>query len=233
MDRSSGWLNGPMLTSSMNQARNGNELASCFQVSSASHHRISAGVRSDRGSPISVGSYSQLHMGLRTATAACLGIAILSAAACDPLTGTGPGTAPDPKRYIHSDPQARAVVITLIAGYPAGDYQFNYNGYRNGTLVITIPIGWQVTVQCENRGTVPNSCAVVRGSHDLTPVEPGWSTPDPTRGLEPGQSATFVFSPSLSGSYRIASLVGGSEASGMWADLEVTPQGTPTIKSEA
>ncbi|OLC27466.1 MAG: hypothetical protein AUG06_01090 [Actinobacteria bacterium 13_1_20CM_2_65_11] len=172
-------------------------------------------------------------MGLRTATAACLGIAMLSAAACDPLTGTGPGTAPDPKRYIHSDPQARAVVITLIAGYPAGDYQFNYNGYRNGTLVITIPIGWQVTVQCENRGTVPNSCAVVRGSHDLTPVEPGWSTPDPTRGLEPGQSATFVFSPSLSGSYRIASLVGGSEASGMWADLEVTPQGTPTIKSEA
>ena len=28
-------------------------------------------------------------------------------------------------------------------------------------------------------------------------------------------------------------LVGGSEASGMWADLEVTPQGVPAIKSEA
>jgi hypothetical protein len=172
-------------------------------------------------------------MGLRTATAALMAIAMLSAAACDPLTGTGPGTPPDPKRYIHVDPAARTVVVTLIAGYPAGDYQFNYNGYRNGTLVISIPIGWLVTVQCENRGTVPNSCAVVRGSHDLTPMEPGWSTPEPTRGLEPGQSATFVFSPSQSGSYRIASLVGGSEASGMWADLEVTPQGVPAIKSEA
>ncbi|HEX7263666.1 MAG TPA: sulfocyanin-like copper-binding protein [Candidatus Dormibacteraeota bacterium] len=162
----------------------------------------------------------------------CIAMLVLGSAACDPLTGTGPGNPPDPKGYIHSDPATRAVVITLIAGYPAGDYQFNYNGYRDGTLVISIPVGWQVTVQCENHGTVPNSCAVVRGRNDLAPVETGWSTPDPTRGLDPGQSATFVFSPTASGSYRIASLVGGSEASGMWADLEVTAAGTPAIKAE-
>jgi hypothetical protein len=171
-------------------------------------------------------------MGLRWATAGCLGIAMLLAAACDPLTGTGPGTPPDPKTYIHSDPATHAVVITLIAGYPAGDYQFNYNGYGNGTLVVTIPVGWQATVQCENRGTVPNSCAVVRGKTDLAPMQPDWSTPDPTRGLDPGRSGSFVFSPSTPGSYRIASLVGGSEASGMWADLEVTAGGTPTMRAE-
>ena len=162
----------------------------------------------------------------------CIAISVLALAACDPLTGTGPGNPPDPKGYIYSDPATRAVVLTLIAGYPAGDYQFNYNGYRDGTLVISIPVGWQVTVQCENHGTVPNSCAVVHDRNDLGAVEPGWSTPDPTRGLGPGQSATFVFSPSSSGSYRIASLVGGSEASGMWADLEVTTGGTPAIKAE-
>jgi hypothetical protein len=170
-------------------------------------------------------------MGLRLAIAGCLGIVILSA--CDPLTGTGPGTAPDPKAYIHSDLTSHAVVITLIAGYPATDYQFNYNGYGNGTLVISIPVGWQTTVQCENRGTVPNSCAVVRGSGDTTPLEPGWSTPDPTQGLGPGQSATFMFSPPQAGSFRIASLVGGNEASGMWADLEITPGGVPGIKAES
>jgi hypothetical protein len=171
-------------------------------------------------------------MGPRTATAGCLAIAMLCAVACDPLTGTGPGTAPDPKGYIHSDSAARTVVITLIAGYPAGDYQFNYDGYGNGTLVISIPVGWQVTVQCENRGTVPNSCAVVQGKNDIAPIEPSWSTPDPSRGLAPGQSATFAFNPSTSGSYRIASLVGGNEASGMWADLEVTNGGSPAIKAE-
>jgi hypothetical protein len=74
---------------------------------------------------------------------------------------------------------------------------------------------------------------VVRSSHDVVPIEPGWSTPDPTRGLDPGRSASFVFSPSASGSFRIASLVGGSEASGMWADLEVTAGGAPAIKAEA
>jgi hypothetical protein len=170
-------------------------------------------------------------MGLRWAMAS-LGIVLLCAG-CDPLTGTGPGTAPDPKGYIHSDAATHAVVITLVAGYPAGDYQFKYKGYRNGTLVISIPTGWHVTVQCENRGTVPNSCAVVRGRGDTNPVEAGWSTPDPTQGLAPGQSATFEFTPSAAGSYRIASLVGGNEASGMWADLEITAGGAPAMKAES
>lgn len=171
-------------------------------------------------------------MGLRWTTAGCLGIAVLWTAACDPVTGTGPGAPPDPKSYIHADLAAHTVVITLIAGYPAGDYQFNYNGYGNGTLVITIPVGWEATVQCQNRGTVPNSCAVVRGKTDTAPIQPAWSTPDPTHGLTPGQSATFVFTPATTGSYRIASLVGGNEASGMWADLEVTPGGAPAMKAE-
>ena len=84
-------------------------------------------------------------------------------------------------------------------------------------------------MQCENRGTVPNSCAVVAGKNDLQPLEPGWSTPDPVRGLDPGQSASFEFTPMTAGSFRIASLVGGNEASGMWADLEITSGGRPSM----
>ena len=56
-------------------------------------------------------------MGPRTAMAGCLAIVMLGVAACDPLTGTGPGTPPDPKRYIHTDSVAKSVVITLIALY--------------------------------------------------------------------------------------------------------------------
>jgi hypothetical protein len=123
------------------------------------------------------------------------------------------------------------VIVTLIAGYPASDFQFNYNGYGSGSLVIKIPAGWNVTVQCENRGTVPNSCAVVSGKTDVQPLEPGWSTPDPLRGLDPGQSAGFEFTPQRQGSFRIASLVGGNEASGMWADLEVTSGGQPSMRA--
>src|SRR5260370_39296256 len=133
MHRRKGWLNSPRLMKSVSAAKTGNEINSWRRVSRASHHRISLD-RQEFGSPISVGSYSQPHMGPRNAMAGCLAIVTLCAVACDPLTGTGPGTPPDPKRYIHTDTVAKAVAITLIAGYPAGDYPFNYYTHANGTL---------------------------------------------------------------------------------------------------
>ena len=150
-------------------------------------------------------------------------------AACDPVTGTGSGTQPDPKTFISVDEPMQVAVVTLIAGHAATDNQFNYDGYSSGALVLTVPVGWQVTIQCLNHGTVPNSCAIVTDAKATQPVVSDWSTPDPRRGLDPGQSSGFAFIMTATGSYRIASLVGGSEASGMWADLEVTDGGVPTL----
>jgi hypothetical protein len=156
---------------------------------------------------------------------------LLLALACDPVTGTGPGTPPDPKKYLQVDAGKHTAIVTLIAGYPASDYQFNYNGHGNGTLILTVPVGWEITVQCENRATVPSSCAVVSGPNDKQPVQAGWTTPDPVHGLATNESASFVFTPTAPGSYRIASLVAGSEASGMWADLEVVQSGAPAVRA--
>jgi Sulfocyanin (SoxE) domain len=150
---------------------------------------------------------------------------LLCVAACDPVTGTGSGTQPDPKTFIKVDQATRGAVVTLIAGHPATDNQFNYDGYSGGALVLKVPVGWQVTIQCLNHGTVPNSCAIVSSDTATEPVVAGWSTPNPHVGLDPGQSSGFSFSATAPGSYRIASLVGGNEASGMWADLEVTAGG--------
>jgi hypothetical protein len=154
---------------------------------------------------------------------------LLCAAACDPVTGTGSGTPPDPKTFIKVDPATHVAVVTLFAGHPATDNQFNYDGYSSGALVLTIPVGWQTTIQCVNHGTVPNSCAVVADGRATEPVNPDWSTPNPKSGLDPGQSSGFEFTPTAVASYRIASLVGGNEASGMWADLEVKDGGVPTL----
>jgi sulfocyanin SoxE-like protein len=154
---------------------------------------------------------------------------IAAACACDPVTGTGSGTQPDPKHYLKIDAATKTAIVTLIAGYPATDFQFNYDGYGDGSLILTVPVGWQLTVQCANHSTVPNSCAVVSDQSATQPMQAGWSTPDPQHGLDPGASASFVFTPSTPGSYRIASLVRGSEASGMWLDLEVVKDGAPTL----
>jgi Sulfocyanin (SoxE) domain len=154
---------------------------------------------------------------------------LLALVSCDPLTGTGPGTQPDPKTFIKVDPAMHVAVVTLIAGHPATDNQFNYDGYSSGSLVLTIPVGWQVTIQCLNHGTVPNSCAVVADGTATEPIQANWSTTDPQHGLDPGQSSGFAFAPNQTGSYRIASLVLGSEASGMWADLEIVSGGIPSL----
>jgi hypothetical protein len=154
---------------------------------------------------------------------------LLGVVSCDPLTGTGPGTQPDPKTFIKVDQVMHVAVVTLIAGHPATDNQFNYDGYSSGALVLRVPVGWQVTIQCLNHGTVPNSCAIVSNGAATEPIHAEWSTPNPHVGLDPGQSSSFSFSSTAPGSYRIASLVGGSEASGMWADLEVTDGGLPTL----
>lgn len=158
-------------------------------------------------------------------------LAALAFAACDPITGTGSGTPPDPATYLKVDLHSRSAVLTLIAGYPASDFQFNYNGYTDGQLLVKVPVGWQVTVQCANRSTVNNSCAVVADARSTEPVDPEWATPDPRRGLGPGKSASFIFIPSQTGELRIASLVPGSEASGMWLQLDVVAGGTPSIAS--
>jgi len=189
-----------MFSRKVRTAKTGNEIASCCHTSRRSHH-------------------STIFGGVFTA------VIVLLAAACDPIQGSGAGNPPDPAKYIHVDDASRAAVVTLVAAYPATDFQFNYDGYGSGSLVLTVPVAWQVTVQCENRGTVANSCSVVKDEKARQSIDPSWTTPD----LEPGSSATFTFTPTTPGSYRIASLVDGHEASGMWLDLEVVTSGRPTL----
>jgi len=149
--------------------------------------------------------------------------------ACNPVTGTGPGTPPDPGRFLHADAASRSAVLTLIAGYPATDNEFNYDGYENGQLKVIIPTGWSVTVQCQNRTTVPNSCAVVSGPNAARPLRTAWATPNPELGLAPGATASFSFQASTVGDFRIASLAPGGEAGGMWLRLVIVAGGRPSI----
>src|SRR5216683_553782 len=142
-----------MFSRKVKTAKTGNEIASCCHTSRRSHH-------------------STIFGGVFIA------VIVLLAAACDPIQGSGAGNPPDPAKYIHVDDASRSAIVTLIAAYPATDFQFNYDGYGSGSLVLTVPVGWQVTVQCENRGTVPNSCSVVKDEKATRPVDPSWTTPD-------------------------------------------------------
>ena len=203
-------MNGPTLSRNVKTAKTGKEIASCRHTSRPSHQTTI------RGGGGFVGRLLPILL-------------IIILAACDPIQGSGTGNPPDLSKLIQVDSASRSAIVTLIAGYPATDFQFNYDGYGSGALTLTVPAGWEITIQCENRGTVPNSCAVVADGHATAPMAPSWSTPNPQQGLQPGDSGSFVFTPSQTGSFRIASLVAGSEASGMWADLEVVGRGRPSL----
>jgi Sulfocyanin (SoxE) domain len=136
---------------------------------------------------------------------------------------------PDPQQFLHVDSRDKVAALTLVAGYDSANNGFNFDGYGRGELRVTVPLRWRVRITCVDRGGMRHSCAVVGGAMTVRPAFAGASSPDPTYGLQPGQSATFSFVASRAGSFRLACLVPGHEDARMWDVLEVARGGKPSI----
>jgi hypothetical protein len=136
---------------------------------------------------------------------------------------------PDPQQFLKVDARQKVVALTLVAGYDSSNNGFNFDGYGRGELLVTVPMRWRVKVTCVDRGGMRHSCVVVDGAMTAQPAFKGASVPNPTYGLQPGQSATFSFVASRTGSFRLACLVPGHEEARMWDVLEVTRGGKPSI----
>src|SRR2546425_9295608 len=131
------------------------------------------------------------------------------------------------------DAANRTVTLTIVANIPGTPNEFNYNGYTNGALVITVPRGWDVTVHCNGdpAASYAHSCTVVRGPEAKTPAFPGASLPDPsgTGFVAAGEKKTFRFMPDAPFIGRFACLLIGHESAGMWATFQVVNAGEPSL----
>lgn len=136
---------------------------------------------------------------------------------------------PTPVQFLHVSASRHAVDLDLIAGKTGSNRGFNFDGYGRGELLVTVPRGWRVTVHCQNRAALRNSCAVISGPNAAAPAFAGAATPNPVIGLGTGESATFSFTASRIGVYRLASLVPGHELARMYDVLQVTRGGRPSI----
>jgi sulfocyanin SoxE-like protein len=154
-------------------------------------------------------------------------LAVLVAAARDGRAAS----ASDPGRFLAWNAKTRVARLTLLAGLGRENNGFNFDGYGRGRLLVTVPLGWRVVVDCENRGNRRHSCAVVKGSLATRPSFRGASSPTPISGLPAGTKATFSFVASRLGSFRIACLVPGHEQARMWDVLEVVRARRPTISA--
>lgn len=162
-----------------------------------------------------------------------LGLAAsLGLAACG---STGSAAPLARSRILRVDAAARTVQLHLEGSEDGAYGGFNFDGFGGGSMTVRIPVGWTVDVTCTNDSTAfTHSCAVIddeRISPSAAPVAFGASSPEPTTGLAFGASADFTFVPTRVGRYRIACLVTGHEADGMWDWLVVTSGGTPSVRT--
>jgi len=151
---------------------------------------------------------------------------------------------PAAKPYLSSkiltvDDETQTVHLDLVAAETDGYNGFNFDGYGHGELRVSVPKGWTVDVTCTNASTAfTHSCAVVAGELGRI-VSPtggavafhGATIADAVSGCGYGTTETFSFVASAVGIYRIACLVVGHEADGMWDWFVVTGGGSPSVRT--
>ena len=146
----------------------------------------------------------------------------------------GPSRAPPPQ-WLAANTTTHTITLTLIAAYSNALSGFNFNGYGHGKMVISVPVGWHVTVIFSNKSAVPHSALVTpyarKTSTNGFPLAfSGASSPHPARGIVAGQTQRFSFVAVRVGIYALVCAVPGHAAAGMWDVLQVTRGGKAALR---
>jgi len=140
------------------------------------------------------------------------------------------GTAPraiDPA-WLSADTASRTATFELIAGLTGVNGALNFNGFRDGGLTLTVPVGWTVVMHFRNHdGMLPHSAEVIQDTHPLptqpvTPAFPRAVTVRLGEGLPSEGRDDIRFIADKGGSYLIFCGVPGHGAAGMWIRLAVS-----------
>lgn len=155
-----------------------------------------------------------------------------------PAPPSGPMTTPE---WFSVDSDARTVHVTLIAGETSANNYWNYNGATNGSLAITVPEGYTVTIEQVNRDpNMAHSVGILPLPANFAmppqpnPVFPGAITQNPTSMIDatmPGETETITFVASQAGNYGLVCLIPGHSAVGMWLYFNVAADGQMGVQS--
>lgn len=158
------------------------------------------------------------------------------------LTGCGEVVNSAPSSLLVTNTASRTADIYLIAGYNRNNVWDNFNGYANGNLNVSVPLGYRVTLHVTNDGGVPYDIGVYTNHQQLAFPGAGNSLADyaqnPSAGIMPGSSVTYAFVANRVGDYQLADLLyqfpdhhPSHLPLGMWGAFHVTPSGTPHVTS--
>jgi sulfocyanin len=123
---------------------------------------------------------------------------------------------------------AATATFSIVAGQTAGNAVLNFNGKDKGHLIITVPVGAEVTLTLTNKGDLPHSIQIIPYT-DKIPAQaqaraafPGAETPDPQQGILKGKTAVAKFTASKPGKYLLICGFPGHALLGMYGLFEVS-----------
>ena len=130
--------------------------------------------------------------------------------------------------WLQADTVTKTATFQLVAGLTGLNGALNFNGFRDGGLTLTVPLGWTVLMHFRNHdGMLPHSAEIIADTHPLPvgPVAPAFARAFTVRleqGLVSEQTDDLRFIADRGGSYLIFCGVPGHGAAGMWVRLAVS-----------
>lgn len=131
--------------------------------------------------------------------------------------------------WMQVDAEARLVRLHIIGAMDGTNGTFNFNGHANGTLTITVPLGWRVEVKFTSHGgAYPHSLAITEIQTPIPPEDGKLAFPRAyTRDLVKGildDTDDFRFVANREGKFWLFCGVTGHGYSGMWDYLVVSKE---------
>ena len=130
--------------------------------------------------------------------------------------------------WLSADATSRTATFDLIAGLSGANGALNFNGFRDGGVTLTVPLGWTVLMHFRNHdGMLPHSAEVIDTVHPLplqpvTPAFPRAFTLRLAEGIPSEGRDDLLFIADKGGSYLIFCGVPGHGVAGMWIRLVVS-----------
>ena len=169
---------------------------------------------------------------LNTIRRFAIAAAVLGAAAPRALPGQGASIKIDPS-WVMVRPADSTVEFRLVAGMTPANGGMNFDGATAGSLVLTVPVKWHVTLHFRNDDeNMPHSAEVtgakapVPAMPDAKPAFGGAESKDAAQGVSIGTKQDLHFTADQPGSYMIVCAVPGHGAAGMWIRMVVSATAT-------
>lgn len=133
------------------------------------------------------------------------------------------------------------VRLVMVGAADGSNGTMNFNGYGNGDMTVTVPLGWKVAVEFQNKGlgALPHSLVVINEVSPL-PVEGGIPafpralTRRLVAGMMAGETDTLDFVASKEGRFLWFCGVAAHGVAGMWDYLVVSRDAkAPSVRVKA